>query len=76
MGIFQHKPEEPTPWAGLPGEPWEPRNPAERLEHTPSADLPLMGTPGSTSIVDIPLDLGMHVPVADPGETTGRSDDE
>lgn len=76
MGLFQHKPEDPTEWAGLPGEPWEPRSPAELLVDAPTVDLPLTGTTGSTSIVDLPLDLGTSVTVTDPDETTSREKSE
>lgn len=31
MGLFMHRPEEPSEWAGLPSEPDRPQNAAERL---------------------------------------------
>lgn len=43
MGLFQHRPEEPTEWGGLPSEPWEPREPAERLGDAPPIDIDLFG---------------------------------
>jgi len=43
MGIFQQRPEEPTEWAGLPSEPWEPTSPVERLGDAPPTDIPLFG---------------------------------
>ncbi len=45
MGIFQQRPEEPSEWAGLPDEPWQPRLPAETLP-PPVGDLGLFGTAG------------------------------
>ncbi|CAI9386588.1 hypothetical protein [Microbacterium sp. T2.11-28] len=44
MGLFQQRPEEPSEWAGLPAEPWEPREPTEVLaERTAAFELPLFG---------------------------------
>lgn len=42
MGLFQHRPEEPTEWGGLPSEPLEP-DPAGTLAPTPDLDIPLFG---------------------------------
>jgi hypothetical protein len=45
MGIFQQRPEEPTEWAGLPADPWEPRAPAEILPDPVATEIVM---PGST----------------------------
>ena len=42
MGLFQHRPEEPTEWGGLPSEPLEP-DPAGILPPAPDLDIPLFG---------------------------------
>jgi hypothetical protein len=75
MGLFQHKPEEPTEWAGLPGEPWEPRGPADRLDDVPTADLPLFGTAGSISIVEIPVEVAPPTPSGEGDEPSAASED-
>jgi len=54
MGLFQHRPEEPTEWTGLPSEPWEPRSPNEELP-PPVDDLGLFGAAGTT--VSVPMEL-------------------
>lgn len=52
MGIFQSRPEEPTEWAGLPSEPWEPREPAEALPPaTPGLDV--FGGTGASIQIDL-----------------------
>ncbi|GAA3916112.1 hypothetical protein [Microbacterium invictum] len=43
MGIFQQRPEEPTEWAGLPSEPWEPVFRVEQLAGAPDAASALIG---------------------------------
>lgn len=56
MGLFQQRPEEPSEWAGLPAEPWEPRGPADLLEESGGlaasvAEIPLFGEiPSRTTI--------------------------
>lgn len=69
MGLFASRPEEPTDWAGLPGEPLR-RDPADALPADGAADaspaglLGLTGTP-ATSIA-IPLtDAAADAPGAD-----------
>ncbi|MFT3799490.1 hypothetical protein [Microbacterium sp.] len=54
MGIFQSRPEEPTEWAGLPSEPWEPRSPSEVLP-PPVDDLGVLGAAGVA--VSVPIEL-------------------
>lgn len=39
MGIFQSRPEDPTEWAGLPAEPWQPRTPGEVLPPAAPVDV-------------------------------------
>ncbi|MFV0375331.1 hypothetical protein [Microbacterium sp.] len=53
MGLFTHRPEEPTEWAGLPAEPERPETEAERLRDATSpalSDLLGAGALGSIEI--------------------------
>lgn len=49
MGLFAHRPEEPTEWAGLPSEPQRERSEAERLGERATVDLGLTGLLGETA---------------------------
>lgn len=53
MGIFQSRPEEPTEWAGLPSEPWEPAAPADVLP--PAANDP--SALGDLGTVDVSIEM-------------------
>lgn len=66
MGIFQQRPEEPTEWAGLPAEPWEPVSPAARLDEQPPAEIPLLGPIPRLETIAIALE-----PVAPPEPVDG-----
>lgn len=62
MGLFVQRPEEPSEWAGLPGEPVRQRTRAEML---PDDDQPsvsptgLLGlTDAGTTSLSVPLDAG------------------
>lgn len=60
MGLFVQRPEEPSEWAGLPGEPARPRTRAELLpgEDQPASPDVLLGLDGAaTTSVVIPLDV-------------------
>lgn len=57
MGLFQHRPEEPTEWAGLPSEPLDDESVAERLPESAPVDAgltSLFGGDAATS-VEVPL---------------------
>ncbi|MCJ1706726.1 hypothetical protein [Microbacterium sp. VKM Ac-2923] len=52
MGLFVQRPEEPSEWAGLPGEPARPRTRAELLpddEQRAAAPTDLLGLAGTTT---------------------------
>lgn len=51
MGLFQHRPEEPTEWGGLPAEPADPLDPVEHLQTAADLDIPLFGDIPSRQIV-------------------------
>lgn len=55
MGLFQQRPEDPTEWAGLPAEPWEPASPASQL--TDDTAPPLLGDIRGTETVAITIEL-------------------
>jgi hypothetical protein len=51
MGLFTQRPQEPSAWAALPGEPLLPRSPADRLEdESPELDGLGLVTGGVESI--------------------------
>ncbi|KTR95096.1 hypothetical protein NS220_07100 [Microbacterium testaceum] len=66
MGLFVQRPEEPSEWAGLPGEPVRPRSRAEVLpddEPVNAASADLLGV-GETSLSSITISLDEVVPPA------------
>jgi hypothetical protein len=46
MGLFQHRPEEPTEWGGLPAEPLD-QDPVEKLLASSGWEAPLWGATSS-----------------------------
>ena len=56
MGLFQQRPEEEERvWAGLPSEPRDIENPAERLDEAPSLDLMDIGVGAQYSTMVFPV---------------------
>ncbi|GAA3627549.1 hypothetical protein GCM10022200_07500 [Microbacterium awajiense] len=60
MGLFQHRPEEPTEWAGLPSEPLHSKSEAEMLEDAAPVDagfggLFVQGT--AIESIEIPVEV-------------------
>jgi len=55
MGLFAHRPEEPTDWAGIPSEPERDESVAERLPDAPAVirSTWIGGEPGTS--ISIPL---------------------
>lgn len=53
MGMFTQKPQEPSAWAALPGEPLEPNDATERLDEAPPVDL--LGIDLGTTHVTVPI---------------------
>lgn len=73
MGLFSHRPEEPTDWAGLPAEPEKLETEAERLQDaaTPGlSDLLGGGTLGTIEI-NIPVEPAPHDPRTNHPGTNG-----
>lgn len=66
MGLFAQQPEEPTEWAGLPGEPLKPRTRAELLpdETAPDAAPDALLGLGGASVASI------SIPVGQPSESS------
>ncbi len=54
MGLFVQRPEEPSEWAGLPGEPLRPRSRAEALPDNGPVDVAATSLAG---LISIPLDV-------------------
>lgn len=56
MGLFQQRPEEEERvWAGLPSEPRDIENPAERLDDAPAMDLMDIGVGAKYSTMVFPV---------------------
>jgi hypothetical protein len=55
MGLFTQKPQEPSAWAALPGEPLDETNPSERLDDAPSLDLMDVGLSAQYSTIVFPV---------------------
>lgn len=77
MGIFQSRPEEPSEWAGLPAEPWEPRVPGEVLPPD-AGDLGILSPAGislsvPTEYTTIEIDVEAPTPddQTEPDDQTG-----
>jgi hypothetical protein len=74
MGLFSHRPEEPTEWAGLPSEPATSESLAERLTDAATLDAVvgsaavLLGDGAIESIV-IPV-----APIVEIAETQGSAE--
>jgi len=64
MAQFTHKPQEPSAWAALPGEPLDEPAPSERLDHAPAVDPMTLGLDTVYTSVAVP------VPDPDPAEST------
>ncbi|MET0736259.1 MAG: hypothetical protein ABWY55_11560 [Microbacterium sp.] len=61
MGLFQHRPEDPTEWAGLPSEPLHDEWAAERLPDAAPAPAVLPGEGVGSIRIPLPdLDEGQH----------------
>ena len=71
MGLFTQRPQEPSAWAALPGEPLRPASPTERLaDVSPAVDD--IGLGGEVESIAIPVE-----PVAEaPAEKADTAQDE
>ena len=60
VGLFQHRPEEPTEWAGLPSEPARIESDAQRLREPAPVDPSTVDlTAGATSVrieISVPVE--------------------
>lgn len=75
MGIFAQRPEEPTEWAGLPGEPRRPRSRAEMLpedEVMSASPADLLGV-GEAHLSSISIPLEVEGPSTDDGGETAST---
>lgn len=55
MGLFTQKPQEPSAWAALPGEPLDETNPTERLDEAPAVDPMDVGLGAQYSTIVFPV---------------------
>ncbi|MGO2050315.1 MAG: hypothetical protein ACTH2E_07610 [Microbacterium sp.] len=55
MGLFSQRPEEPGPWASLPGEPLE-KDAVDDLDDTASVDPLEVGLGAETTSITFPVD--------------------
>ena len=55
MGLFTQKPQEPSAWAALPGEPLDETDPAKRLEEAPGVGLDDFGLGAQYTSVVVPV---------------------
>ncbi|WP_336644888.1 hypothetical protein [Microbacterium sp. USHLN186] len=55
MGLFTQKPQEPSAWAALPGEPLDETAPTERLDEAPALDLMDVGLTAKYTTVVVPV---------------------
>ncbi len=77
MGLFAPRPEEPTEWPGLPGEPLRPESAAERLPDPPLDDIGLVGLLGEGVAVEsivIPVAPDAATPRDQPEDPAGDDD--
>lgn len=68
MGLFSHRPEEPTEWAGLPSEPAAPESLAERLTDAASLDVAVAAADpilGAGTIESIVIPVGPRIDIVD-----------
>jgi len=72
MGLFAHRPEEPTEWAGLPSEPARHETAAERLPE-PSSALDALGL-GGGAVESIVIPVAPVVEIAEDGAGSGQGD--
>ncbi|UNK70650.1 hypothetical protein [Microbacterium sp. H1-D42] len=55
MGLFTQKPQEPSAWAALPGEPLDETDPAKRLDDVPGVGLNDFGLGAQYTTVVLPV---------------------
>lgn len=55
MGLFTQKPQEPSAWASLPGEPLDDMTVADRLDDAPTLDLIDIGLGAAYTTSIIPV---------------------
>lgn len=67
MGLFVQRPEEPTEWAGLPGEPLRSHTPAELLpdDAQPDASPAALWGMGGASVTSIEIEIDGAKPAED-----------
>jgi len=74
MGLFTPRPEEPTPWAGIPSDPLEPQSDVESLAAPVQSADALGYAGGAVESIVIPLAPILEV-IQEADSTPGQSDD-
>ncbi|MGW9627166.1 hypothetical protein [Microbacterium sp. NPDC055521] len=70
MGLFTQKPQEPSAWAALPGEPLDETNPIEQLDDARSLDLMDVGLSAQYSTIVFPV----TAPAPEAADTSDAAD--
>lgn len=73
MGLFAHRPEEPTEWAGLPSEPSRTESTAERLVEAAPVDVGLVSMLGEGAIESIVIPVAPVIEIAQ-SQASGEGD--
>lgn len=74
MGLFQHRPEEPTDWTGLPSEPVR-HLPGEVLDASTALSLDQPWFAGSGDATSISVDIAASLPGTAPASLTEATPD-
>lgn len=75
MGLFTQRPEDPTEWAGLPGEPLRPQDAASHLDEGDQWRPELVGdAPAGVTSIEIPMPQHPETIATDAAAADGDGD--
>ena len=72
MGLFQHRPEDPVEWAGLPSEPLRDESAAERLNDVIRVDLDRVDLDAGAPVQSVVIPLPAVDDAGDEDQSPGR----
>lgn len=72
MGLFQHRPEDPVEWAGLPSEPLRDESAAERLNNGIRVDLDRVDLDAGAPVQSVVIPLPAVDDAGDEDQSPGR----
>lgn len=72
MGLFQHRPEDPVEWAGLPSEPLRDESAAERLNDVIRVDLDRVDLDAGAPVQSVVIPLPTVDDAGDEDQSPGR----